>query len=111
MSSACRKDHIDCDFKVGDEVDWQRFTTRETTQTRRWHGQIVDVWNTRLPEHWFVVRWDMSDRDGPYGGPRTDFDPEYQPHRPHYLQERCFELKHCDPSTGLHPSRNRLPSR
>lgn len=111
MSSSCRKGHIDCDLEVGDSVDWQRFTTRETTQDRRWHGEIVDEWNTNLPEHWFVVRWDESDKAGRYTEPGPDFNPDFVPLRPHYMQERCFELKRCDPSTGLHPKSNRLPPR
>ncbi len=111
MSSSCRKVHVDCNFQVGDWVDWQRFTTRETTQSRRWHGQIVDEWNTRLPEHWFVVRWEESDKDGPYSDPRPDFNPEYVPVSPHFMQERCFEIKHCDQGNDLHPRRNRLTRR
>jgi hypothetical protein len=108
VSSSCRQDRLDCDFAVGDWVDWQRFTTRETTQSRHWHGQIVDQWNARMPEHWLIVRWDESDVDGPYTEPRPDFNPDYIPVSPHYMQERCLELKHCPQGNGLHPRVNRL---
>jgi hypothetical protein len=111
VSHLRRKEHVDCNLQVGDWVDWQRFTTQGTKQSRRWNGQIVDEWNSRFPEHWFVVRWDESDRDGAYSEPRVDFDPEFVPLAPHFMQERCIELKPCDPATGLHPKVNRLRPR
>ena len=111
MSSNCHKGSIDCELQVGDLVDWQRFTTRETTQTRKWHGQIVDEWNTNSDLHWFIVRWDISDKSGPYDDPRTDIDPNYIPCSPHYEQLRCFDLRQCSPETKLHPSKNLLPNR
>jgi hypothetical protein len=112
MEGECTRENIVCTLNVSDRVDWQRFTARETSQNRRWHGEIVDEWNTRRPGHWFVVRWDISDKSGPYKGPRADdMNPEYEPFAPNFFQEMCRELKHCSDTTGLHPKTNRLPPR
>ena len=111
MSENCRKTEIDCSLKIGDWVDWQRFTNRETTSNRHWHGQIVDEWNSNSPQHLFVVRWDSSDKSGPYEEPKPEFDPEFIPFSPHYEQVRCFELKICEPSSKRHPKKNALPQR
>jgi len=102
-----------CSFKVGDLVDW--ILLREDgkpykSQPRKWHGEIVDEWNTNREGHWFVVRWDSSNKAGAYDGPATDINPSFIPHSPHYFQSRCNELNSCGVG-NLHPKDNRLPKR
>lgn len=110
-TSACAPGRRICDFRVGDLVDWQRFTSEEVGQKRKWHGVIVDDWNTTMDGHWFIIRWDISNMAGSYKGPRTDFNPTFTPYSPHYLQEQCHEIKHCGEVPRLHPKRNALDSR
>jgi hypothetical protein len=108
---------LNCNFQIGDLVDWVFLSTRTNepiqSQDRFWHGEIVDEWNNRREQgHWFIVKWTESNRPGPYGGPRTtDFHPRFQPYIPHYLQERCIEIRRCDLQSNLHPGINNLRDR
>ncbi len=103
--------NTECEFIVGDAVDWKRFTNQETSQDRFWHGVIVDEWNTTRDGHWFVVRWDASNKGGPYSGPNPDTDSNFTPFSPHYVEQQCRELRHCGMVPNLHPTVNRLPRR
>lgn len=99
-----------CDLRVGESVDWF-YMNSSRGQNRHWHGVIVDDWNSTRDGHWFVVRWDMSDKEGSYREPKEDADPHFIPHAPHYVEEECTELRRCGSSAGLHPSLNSLPTR
>jgi hypothetical protein len=99
-----------CDLKVGESVDWI-YVGNAARQRRRWHGVIVDDWNSTRPGHWFVVRWDMSNEGGSYRGPKPDADPAFVPRSPHFVEEQCTELRRCDIAAGLHPATNELPIR
>jgi len=108
MTISCDKENPNCDLNVGDLVDWKHATTSPSRQTRFWHGQIVDLWNTDQPGHWFVVRWDISNKQGIYHDPRIDLNHDYFPYSPHYWQEQCRELRICGRVPRLHPSVNEL---
>jgi hypothetical protein len=109
MAENCDMEHPNCGLIVGDLVDWKHTATSVKKQTRFWHGQIVDRWNTEREGHWFVVRWDISDKQGRYRRPRRDLDRNFIPHSPHYWQEQCHELKRCGEIPALHPTVNELP--
>lgn len=109
MTSACGKENPLCGLNIGDLVDWKHGEYAPSQQTRFWHGQIVDQWNTDLAGHWFVVRWDISNKSGPYHGPRADIDHDFVPYSPHYWQEQCGELRRCGEIRRLHPAENELP--
>jgi hypothetical protein len=100
----------ECDFRVGDSVDWYH-VGNASRQKRFWHGVIVDDWNSTREGHWFVVRWEMSNAEGAYRGPKPDADPRFVPRVPHFVEEECTELRRCGAATDLHPSVNALPFR
>lgn len=106
MQENCDK----CDLKVGESVDWL-YVRNPSRQNRLWHGVIVDDWNSTRTGHWFVVRWDMSDKAGPYTGPKADAEPRFIPRSSHYVEQECVELKRCEAATHLHPAVNALPVR
>lgn len=103
----------DCGLNIGDKVDWVLIKSNgepATRQRRFWHGQIVDLWNTTLTGHWFVVRWDSSNLAGPYSGPALGIDPDFVPYSPHFFQTICSELRPCN-TGALHPTSNSLSPR
>jgi len=103
----------DCGLDVGDAVDWIYIKSDGkpfSRQSRFWHGEIVDLWNTNLLGHWFVVRWESSNRSEPYSGPDSGIDPSFIPHAPHYFQSICSELRACTEGS-LHPTSNKLKPR
>ena len=100
-----------CNLKVGDVVDWHRYSWRShshTTQRAFWHGEIVrDLGITTLGAqrgHVFEVRWTESNW---WGKPfkKEPEGTEYTAVPPVHLQtEMCVELKICQgPGGRLHP--------
>jgi len=100
-----------CNLKVGDEVDWHRYSwrlRRHTTQVANWHGKILRDLGTQTlgaqTGHVFEVEWTKSNFWGksftkePEGGTHVAQPPV------HIQKEVCIELMRCSgPGNPWHP--------
>ena len=103
--------NCNCNFQVGDLVDWHRYSwrlRRHTTQKAYWHGAVVADLGTQklgaVTGHVLKVEWTKSN----WWGKSFTKEPEgtvFVANGPVHVQtEICIELEHCDgPGTSLHP--------
>ena len=108
------KVNCQCNFSIGDLVDWHRFgwksTRKHTTQNAFWHGEVIEDLGIqtlgRETGHVLKVKWTCSN----WWGKEFDKEPEggsYVASGPVHIQnEMCIEIERCAGSgTKLHPKR------